>query len=303
VSGVLVIGAAGLIGRAVLAQAEGAGAAHAVVGRPSASMPEAHVLRLAPDAVDRLAGLLERLRPDAVVNCAGRTSGTDDELRAANVDPVAALLEALPAAAPGARLVHLGSAAEYAEVPDRATHESTPLRATTPYGAAKVAASRLVRNAADAGLDAVVARVFNPIGAGMPPDSLPGRAARLVRDARASGAAEVQLGPLDAVRDYVDVRDVATAVVGLATHRFLDHRVYNVGSGRPTLTRDLVGLIARRAGFTGRVVEIGTPSPRSSHRPYQVADISRIRATGWSASIPLAASVETLLAGVGGSGS
>src|ERR687895_2079862 len=162
VSGVLVIGAAGLIGRAVLAEAERAGAAHAVVGRPSASMPEAHVLRLAPDAVDRLAGLLERLRPDAVVNCAGRTSGTDDELRAANVDPVAALLEALPAAAPGARLVHLGSAAEYAEVPDRATHESTPLRATTPYGAAKVAASRLVRDAADGGLDAVVARVFNP---------------------------------------------------------------------------------------------------------------------------------------------
>ena len=302
VSGVLVIGAAGLIGRAVLAQAEGAGAAHAVVGRPSASMPEAHVLRLAPDAVDRLAGLLERLRPDAVVNCAGRTSGTDDELQAANVDPVAALLEAIPAA-PGARLVHLGSAAEYAEVPDRATHESTPLRATTPYAAAKVAASRLVRDAADGGLDAVVARVFNPIGPGMPPDSLPGRAARLVRDARASGAAEVQLGPLDAVRDYVDVRDVATAVVGLATHRFLDHRVYNVGSGRPTLTRDLVGLIARRAGFGGRVVEIGTPSPRSEQRAYQVADVSRIRATGWSASIPLAASVETLLAGVGGSGS
>ena len=163
------------------------------------------------------------------MNCAGRTSGASDELWRANVEPVATILEAMRTAAPGARLVHLGSAAEYAEVPNRLTDEEAPLAASTPYAVAKAAASRLVSEAAESGLDTVVARVFNPIGSGMPPTSLPGRAARLLRDAVVDGAPRIELGPLDAVRDYVDLRDVSRAVHLLASEPRLPHRVYNVG--------------------------------------------------------------------------
>jgi nucleoside-diphosphate-sugar epimerase len=299
VGGVLVIGAAGLIGRAVLAEAERASEAHAVVARASAALPDAKVLRVSSGTEERLARLLERLEPDAVVNATGRTSGTATELREANVEPVAALIGAMRMAAPEARLVHLGSAAEYAEVPDRATDEEAPLDASTPYGAAKVAAFRLVSDAASTGLDAVVARVFNPIGAGMPSTSLPGRAARLLRDAAVAGAAQVALGPLDAVRDYVDLRDVATAVHRLASEPHLAHRVVNVGSGRPTVVRDLVRLIADRAGFSGEIGESGNASPRSPDVAYQVADIGRIGSMGWIPTVPLDDSVDALVAGIG----
>lgn len=74
--GVLVIGAAGLIGRAVLAEAERASEAHAVVARASAALPDAQVLRVSSGTEVVLARLLERLEPDAVVNATGRTSGT-----------------------------------------------------------------------------------------------------------------------------------------------------------------------------------------------------------------------------------
>jgi NDP-hexose 4-ketoreductase len=297
--GVLVIGAAGLIGRAVLAEVERSGpAVDAVVGRASPEAPDAHVLRLSPGAVDSMARLLDRLQPAAVVNCAGRTSGDADGLWKANVESVSALLDAMRPAA-GARLVHLGSAAEYAEVPAGSTDETAPLAAATPYAAAKLAASRMVEAAAESGLDTVVARVFNPIGPGMSAAGLPGRAARLLRQAAVTGAARIELGPLDAVRDYVDLRDVASAVRVLAVEPSLDYRVYNVGSGRPTVVRDLVRMIADRAGFGGEILESAAGSPRSTGIGRQVADIGRMRSTGWTPAFDLAESVDALVGSIG----
>jgi NDP-hexose 4-ketoreductase len=299
VSGVLVVGAAGLIGRAVLAEAERSGvAADAIVGRASRWAPGAHVLPLSIDAVDPLARLLRRLEPGAIVNCVGRTSGEPAELRRANVDTVAALVEAVRHAVPGSRLVHLGSAAEYAAVSGEATDERTPLEPGTPYADAKVAASRLVHAAAESGLDAVVARIFNPIGNGMPESSLPGRAARLLRDAANDDAPEVELGPLDSVRDYVDLTDVASAVLALALAPRLEHGAYNVGSGRATVVRDLVHMIAERVRFSGAIRETAAASPRSSGVRRQVADIGRLRSLGWEPTVPLRDSVEALVAGM-----
>jgi NDP-hexose 4-ketoreductase len=295
---VLVIGATGLIGRAVLAQARRSGPADAIVGRPSGATPDAHVLRLSPDSADALARLLERLRPDAIVSCVGRTSGQPDELWRTNVEPVATLVDAMRVAAPDARLVHLGSAAEYAEVSGGRTDETAPLVGSTPYAAAKLEAFRLVSEAAGSGLDAVVARVFNPIGPDMPPSSLPGRASRLLSEAAEAGSGSIELGPLDAVRDYVDLRDVSTAVHALAVAPRLAHRVYNVGSGRPTLVRDLVRMIAERAGFAGEIRETAAASPRSRGVHQQVADIGRMRSLGWVPTVPLRDSVVALVTSI-----
>jgi nucleoside-diphosphate-sugar epimerase len=248
------------------------------------------------DTLYPLARLLERLAPRAIVNCTGSTVGEPGELHRANVDALNALIAAMRRAAPRCRLVHIGSAAEYAEVTAGATNEDAPLDADTPYAAAKLAASRVALDAAESGLDAVVARLFNPIGPGMPESSLPGRATRLLQAALDRGDAEIGLGPLDAVRDYLDLRDVATAVLALASTRHLEHRVYNVGSGRPTVVRELVRLIAGSIGFTGVIGESASPSPRSSRIGRQVADIGRIRSLGWTPTIPLRDSVDALVA-------
>jgi nucleoside-diphosphate-sugar epimerase len=105
----------------------------------------------------------------------------------------------------------------------------------------------------------------------------------------------VELGPLEAVRDYVDLRDIATAVRVLASEPRLAHLVYNVGSGRPAVVRDLVDMIADRAGFTGEVLESAAASPRSPGVGHQVADIGRIRSTGWMPTVELGESVEALV--------
>jgi NDP-hexose 4-ketoreductase len=296
VSGVLVIGAAGLIGRAVLTEARRSGTANAVVASAPTAMPDVQVLRLSAAAVDPLARLLERLEPTAIVNASGRTAGNADELWQANVETVETILEAMRVTALGARLVHLGSAAEYAPGPSGTTDEEAPLDASTPYAAAKLAAFQLVSEAAESGVDAVVARIFNPIGPGMPSTSLPGRAARLLRDAVDNGAPAIELGPLGGVRDYVDLRDVAAAVMVLAIGPRPVQRVYNVGSGRPTIVRDLVGMIAGRLGYAGEIRESSAASPRSNDVHRRVADTARIRSTGWMPVFDLAESVDALIA-------
>jgi nucleoside-diphosphate-sugar epimerase len=79
-----------------------------------------------------------------VVNCAGLTAGSPDELAAANVTGTSALATAMIMAGLPARLVHLGSAAEYGSAePGTAVTESAPPRSVSSYGVTKLTGTRL----------------------------------------------------------------------------------------------------------------------------------------------------------------
>ncbi|MGQ0608106.1 MAG: NAD-dependent epimerase/dehydratase family protein, partial [Chloroflexota bacterium] len=217
-----------------------------------------------------------------------------------NIVTVGVLLEALAQWGRMPRLVHLGSAAEYAASPrDPTTREDDPLEPQTAYGITKVAASRLVQLAIGAGeIDGVVARVFNPLGPGMPESSMPGRAAHVIGRAAANGLATVTMGPLDSYRDFVDTRDIAAGLLLLARTDHLDHRTFNVATGVARQARDVVRQIAEAAGFGGEVVESAPPSPRSDVVAWQRADVSRLTALGWRAKHDVSSSIAALVASV-----
>ncbi|MBW4718088.1 NAD-dependent epimerase/dehydratase family protein [Saccharothrix obliqua] len=251
---------------------------------------------------DELAALLADTAPDVVVNCVGLLDGTLAELVAANVTGTARLLDAIPAAAPAARLVVLGSAAEYGVVPEGVpVTEDTPEHPVAPYGITKLAGTSLVRAAVAAGrLDAVVLRVFNPIGAGLPAGTVLGRAATAVRSALREPGQEVRLGPLGARRDFVDVHDVADAVASAALATDPPGPVLNVGSGVAVPVRTAVGLLAETAGFAGRIVESDAAPARSRAVDWIAADLTRARsALDWSPRRDLRASIRDLWASAG----
>ncbi|MFB9239805.1 NAD-dependent epimerase/dehydratase family protein [Plantactinospora siamensis] len=258
---------------------------------------------LAAVAVDELTAMMDRERPAAVVNCTGRVAGTGPELLRANAEVTAKLIEAIAAAAPRARLVRMGSAAEFGLVPtDRAVTEDDPALPVSEYGLSQFAGTRLLELACAAGrIDGVALRVFNPLGAGLPEANLLGRAAAVIRRAQRLGDTEITLGPLSAYRDFVDVRDLAAAVVAAVCAGPLPARVFNVGSGRTVASREAVRLLAEAAGFTGRIREEEAPPARSAAVPWIQADISRARRLlGWSPEHDLASSVKAVLAGTEG---
>jgi nucleoside-diphosphate-sugar epimerase len=261
-------------------------------------------LDLTADSPGRVAELIASAAPDVVVNCAGATAGAAEVLAAANITTVHTLVTALlrwpgggrPAggARPSPRLVHIGSAAEYGAVPAGVpvTEDAVP-RPAGLYGATKLGGTRLVELARTAGADAVVLRLFNVVGAGTPEDTLPGAA---VAQLRHGGG--LKLGPLDAVRDFVDARDAADAVLAAAAAPALPHAIVNIGSGTGVAARVLVRQLLIVAGLDVAVHEDAPGSARSAGLGWQQADISRAGADlGWRPRRDLADSVRDLWGG------
>jgi nucleoside-diphosphate-sugar epimerase len=283
----LLIGAAGFLGRHVRAGLAETPGVDLMISVRSAAGGAGRIglrLDLANDGSARVARLLDDVRPDVIVNCAGTTGGDSSALVAGNVVAVSTLVEAMQRTAPGARLVHLGSAAEYGRTaPGTAVAEWARPDPVAPYGVTKLAATELVRSAVNrAGLDAVVLRVFNPVGPDAPVATLPGRLVAELRRAREHGG-DVRVGSLAAHRDFVDVRDVASAVAAAAVHRGPLPFLLNVGSGRATSLRDLATAALAVSGSDARILEAGAGSARSADVPWQQADVTAARrALGWT---------------------
>jgi nucleoside-diphosphate-sugar epimerase len=242
------------------------------------------------------AGLVELIRetaPDAVVSCVGALGGSDEDLVRANTLVAAKLVEAVAEAAPGARLVRLGSAGEYGAVPHgHAVAETDRTEPVGAYGISHLAGTRLF---ALGRVDAVSIRVFNPIGAGQPAENVLGRAVLRIREALETRASEITLGPLGAYRDFVHVRDVAALVRAVVLTPSLPSRIYNCGSGHAVRVRTAVDLLAGQAGFRGAIRQAGGGPSRSAAVDWIQADISRARAElGWSPAHDLATSVKDI---------
>ena len=292
----LVLGGSGFLGGHVRRRARAAGLDVVTAGRSGLPDSPGHrLVDLAADDPARIAAMLAEVSPDAVVNCAGATAGLPETLVAANVNGTYALVKAMLLAAMPARLVHLGSAAEYGRAePGIPVSERAAPRPAGLYGSTKLAGSRLVDLAAAAGLESVVLRVFNPVGPGAPRTGLPGRLAAELRQAAAHGT-DVRVGPLDAVRDFVDARDVADAAVAAAAAARLPRPVLNIGSGRAVPVRAMVNELLAISGCAATVHEDAAGPARSAEIPWQQADISRAAEDlGWQPRRDLATSLADL---------
>ena len=222
-------------------------------------------------------------------------------LRAANVDVVAKLATALRGR-PDVHLVHIGSAAEIgAQWPGKAITEEVAANPVGGYGVTKLEATMHLLAAGQRGdLSVTVLRVFNPIGRESPDHTVTGRAAQEIDAALRSGDDTVRFGSLESWRDYIDVRDVGTAVAAAVADRWsVGATVCNVGRGEAILTRDLIERLAIIAGYTGAIAESDDGSSRSSPVPWQRADISATTAhLGWTPQYTIDAALRDLWSGV-----
>lgn len=197
---VLVTGARGFVGRRVVAELESRGIDPIRVDHAWAT-------------IDELADLVGDRRVDRAVHL-GWYADPSDYLTAVgpnrrSLDASLELVEVLGVR--GCRtLVVAGSCAEY-RPSDNPLRETDPIGPWSVYGAAKAALQVLLASSLrPASMRVTWARLFNITGAGEHPDRLIPTVVRAVTSGH-----PVDLSPGDQTRDFLDVDDVAGALVHL----------------------------------------------------------------------------------------
>lgn len=267
----------------------------------AASVPGRH----ASDAVQTIAADLEvpeqaaeavrRSEPDVVFHLAARAA-----VAPSHSDPWATLrpnigmqthvLEAVRRHRPECAVLVVGSGEVYglARPEDLPLNEDAPLRPASPYAVSKVAQDFLgLQYHLSYGLKTVRVRPFNHLGPGQGPGFVAADFAKQLVEAELGWREPViEVGNLEARRDFTDVRDVVRAYVGLMQGESWG-QVFNVASGTAVSIAHLLELLLHE---TRAHVEVSQAPARMrpSDVPEFYGDAGRLRdAIGWQPRIPL----------------
>lgn len=251
-------------------------------------------------AVDRL---FESCRPDVVVHLGGMTYLPDvenDPVTSFDINVLGTLhvLESALRHAPKARILLVSSCSVYGEAgpEDLPCKEETPLRATHPYGVQKIGLERLGQEfLSDRGLDVLIARPFNHIGAGQDIRiSITHFARQIVLGERGVGRPILKVGNLEARRDFLDIADIVKAYLLVLEHRD-PPRVFNVARGAATGIGEALAILLAMSPARFEI-ERDAARFRRTDVPVLFGDASRLRtATGWSPTVALATTLQGIL--------
>lgn len=253
-----------------------------------------------PSATTRL---IETARPDAVIHLAAQTavpeSFRDPEATLQiNLVGTLHLLQALDSIGFKGRLLYIGTGDVYGLVPESElpVAETRVPRPRSPYAVSKLAAEALCWQwHAAKGMDVVLARPFNHIGAGQSDRFAVSDFARQVAAIKLGRRPPViRVGNLDVTRDFTDVHDVIEAYFALL-ERGEAGEIYNVCSGTEHSLRSVLEqLIA--LGNVEAQIESESARMRRAEQPRMRGDATKIRrATGWLPTTPIGASLRGAL--------
>jgi GDP-4-dehydro-6-deoxy-D-mannose reductase len=241
--------------------------------------------------------ILREFRPDVVFHLAsGLRDDAPQHLFATNVGGTIGFLELLHEAALKPRAIVIGSSGSVYGLPDRfPISENAASEPRDFYAVSKLAQEHAARIVArERGLSVVIARIFNIIGPGQDERHVAGRfAAQLAAVMDGSAPPCLQTGDLSTTRDFIDVRDVARALLLLARRREAEE-VYNVANGIETPIATIFELLADAAGLHDGV-QVVRGYQRPSDTPRVVADITRLHAAGYRAAVTLECSLRDTL--------
>jgi GDP-4-dehydro-6-deoxy-D-mannose reductase len=198
------------------------------------------------------------------------------------------VLEALVKFGEETRVVVVGSCDEYGNVPEERNPvpETHVLQPSNPYGLSKVAQDLMGRQYFEAyGLQVVRTRPFLQVGPRRTSQFVAGSFARQIAEIeRGFRTPVIEVGNIDLLRDFTDVRDMARAYA-LVGEKGQPGEVYNIASGEAHSLREMLHCMMLAAGVDADIRR-NPDLQRPGETALLIGDASRLKArTGWAPTI------------------
>ena len=246
--------------------------------------------------------VISEIRPDCIYHLAGQANvglSWKEPSMTMNINVMGAvnLFEAVKKAAPQCRILVIGTADQYGVVTADMCplKESTPVSPKSPYALSKSmqeqAAGFYVR---EHGLNIVMVRAFNHIGPSQRQGfAVPDFASRIA-EIEFCLKEKIYVGNLNVARDFSDVRDIVRGYY-LLMEKGTAGEVYNIGSGKPIMVKELLQILL---SLSNREIEVreAPDKMRPSDAPVIYADCSKIyESVGYKSEIDIHDTLKEIL--------
>jgi GDP-4-dehydro-6-deoxy-D-mannose reductase len=247
--------------------------------------------------------LISRVKPDRIYHLAAQSFvpmswAAPSETFITNVIGQLNIFEAVRTTGCDCRIQIAGSSEEYGLVlPDETPiKETNPLRPLSPYAVSKVAQDLMgYQYHQSYKMFIIRTRGFNHTGPRRGPVFVTSNFARQIAEIEKGKRPPVlEVGNLNAVRDFTDVRDTVRAYY-LILEKGVPGEVYNVATGRGYRISEVLDILKR---FSRTRFEVRTDPKRlrPSDVELLIGDATKLKeATGWQPEIPLEKTLEDLL--------
>lgn len=167
--------------------------------------------------------------------------------------------------------------------------EKHPIQEFNPYSATKIMCEQMCKSyAQDLKVPVAVFRPFNIYGTGQNVQFL------LPMMVRQLPGGKIQVRDDRPKRDYIHIDDIASAVEYMAFAEWKEtFAVYNLGSGESHSVKEVAQMLMKL--WPKQVEYVATGETRPNEVLDTIADISRLRAMGWSPKVSLKAGLQEMI--------
>lgn len=286
---IMILGAAGFIGGNIityLSQKD-----YDLYGIDQISIENAPVKQLVkyyqsqlPDPIFHI--LLGEIKPDIIINCAGRASvpcSMENPLDDFYSGPVLSfeILESIRTITPRTKYIFLSSAAVYGDPQKLPITETDMTKPLSPYGFHKLQSEMICKEYHDVyGIPTLNARIFSAYGAGL--------RRQVLWDICYKIAFEEKLtlyGTGKESRDFINVNDIARAVELLMLKAPMNGEAYNIANGIEISISEIAAAIISEFKINKKPIFSKNDMP--GHPKNWCADIKRLTELGFAAAVSI----------------
>jgi GDP-4-dehydro-6-deoxy-D-mannose reductase len=255
--------------------------------------------------VDQIEEVLKVFSPTHIIHLAGLVGpGTLEEHIRANLITTDNFYRAVLTLNPLPKIIQAGSAAAYGWIrpEELPVVESQNFRPVGPYGVSKAAQDLLAASYFRAeGLPVIRARIFNLLGPGQSIKMVPMTFVHQFKKIKDGKAEKLKTGDVSPTRDFIDIRDVASALFSLVLGG-RPGEAYNIAGENEVSIKSIIHMLVELTGMNP-AIEVDAGRVRGSDVMRIYAECTKIKKhTNWSPVISLEASLGEMWQQVGGDG-